>query len=180
MVSLKAGASRTDREFVLNSIRGLFPDDLTYAVDTKSVEETAATTLMLFQLFVIVVGIIALTLSFFLLLTSTTANIRENMWEFGVLRSIGLTKREVERVYIYEAFCVTLSAVSLGCVVGIILALIVTAQFYMFLELPFVMAFPTIMFLTMIGLALITTFFGSYIPTQGINKREIAQILRSH
>jgi ABC-type antimicrobial peptide transport system permease subunit len=43
------------------------------------------------QLFVTIVGIIALTLSFFLLLISTTANIKENLWEFGVLRAVGLT-----------------------------------------------------------------------------------------
>jgi hypothetical protein len=40
---------------------------------------------------VTIVGLIALILAFFLLLISTTSNIKENVWEFGVLRAMGLT-----------------------------------------------------------------------------------------
>jgi ABC-type antimicrobial peptide transport system permease subunit len=39
------------------------------------------------------VAFIAVVLSFFILWLSFTANIRENSWEFGVLRSLGLTVR---------------------------------------------------------------------------------------
>jgi ABC-type lipoprotein release transport system permease subunit len=40
----------------------------------------------------IVVAIIALTLSFFLILVSFVGNVKDNSWEFGVLRAIGLSK----------------------------------------------------------------------------------------
>ena len=92
------------------------------------------------QLFVTVVGIIALTLSFFLLLISTTANIKENLWEFGVLRAIGLTQSQSRRVFMYEAFAVILSALVLGIIVGLSIAFTLTAQFYLFIELPFKLA----------------------------------------
>jgi ABC-type antimicrobial peptide transport system permease subunit len=109
-------------------------------IDTKLIEETLSTTLTLFEFFVTLVGTIALVLAFFLLLISTTSNITENMWEFGVLRAIGLDKAEVSRVYIYEAFCVTLTSIFFGICVGIIVNAIMTAQFYLFLELPFKLA----------------------------------------
>jgi ABC-type antimicrobial peptide transport system permease subunit len=43
--------------------------------------------------YVSVVAIIGVLLSFFVLLLSFTANIRENSWELGVLRAIGLNVR---------------------------------------------------------------------------------------
>ena len=98
---------------------------------------------MLFQIFVIVVGTIALILAFFLLLISTTSNIKENVWELGVLRAMGLTQAQSKRVFMYEAFAVILSALSLGIIVGLIVSLTLTAQFYLFIELPFKLAVKT-------------------------------------
>jgi ABC-type antimicrobial peptide transport system permease subunit len=98
------------------------------------------------QLFVTIVGIIALTLSFFLLLISTTANIKENLWEFGVLRAVGLTQKQSRRVFMYEAFAVIMSALVLGIIVGLSIAFTLTAQFYLFIELPFKLAVRILLF----------------------------------
>jgi len=87
--------------------------------------------------FVTIVGTIALTLAFFLLLISTTSNIKENLWEFGVIRAIGLTKEQTKRVFMYEAFAVIFGALTLGIIVGLTVAFTLTAQFYLFIELPF-------------------------------------------
>lgn len=54
-------------------------------------EESIRSSIFLFSMFVGIVGAIALILTFFLLMISTTQNIKENIWEFGVLRSMGLT-----------------------------------------------------------------------------------------
>lgn len=91
-------------------------------------------------MFIGIVGFISLTLSFFLLLISTTANIKENLWEFGVLRAIGLNKDQSRRVFMYEAFAVIFGALLLGIAVGITVAVTLTAQFYLFIELPFKLA----------------------------------------
>ena len=40
----------------------------------------------------------------------------------------------------YEAFSVILSALFLGIIVGLIVSLTLTAQFYLFIELPFKLA----------------------------------------
>ena len=80
------------REFIVNGIRAYFRDDITLLFDKKEVITSISSSLMLFQVFVVIVGTIALTLAFFLLLISTTQNIKENLWEFGVLRAIGLNK----------------------------------------------------------------------------------------
>lgn len=50
---------------------------------------------------------------------------------------MGVTQDEGKRVYMYEAFLVIVSAGVIGLLIGIIVACLITSQFYMFLELPF-------------------------------------------
>ena len=57
------------------------------------------------------------------------ANMRENAREFGILRALGLDAREVLAVYVYEALAVVLSAFLLGLIVGLLIAISLTAQF---------------------------------------------------
>ena len=80
-----------------------------------------------FSLLVGLIGLIALTITFFLLLVATTSNIKENVWEYGVLRSMGITRDEGRRVFMYEAFLVIIAAGILGITIGTVVAALVTA-----------------------------------------------------
>jgi ABC-type antimicrobial peptide transport system permease subunit len=87
---LKEGVPQYRREFITNGLRAFLRDDISLVFDLNDVRSTLESSLNLFQLFSVIVGIIALVLAFFLLLTSTYANIRDNIWELGVLKAIGL------------------------------------------------------------------------------------------
>lgn len=78
----------------------------------------------------------------------------------------------------YEAFAVIFGALLLGIVVGLTIAVTLTAQFYLFIELPFKLAFPTMLFVSMIVMSLGTTFFAVWIPVKDVNKKMIASILK--
>ena len=90
-VKLDQSISDDRREFIGNGIRSFFKDDLSFMLDMKDLLKTVASSIFLFEIFVGIVGAIALILAFFLLLISTTQNIKDNVWEFGVLRAMGLT-----------------------------------------------------------------------------------------
>ena len=68
-----------------------------------------------------------MTITFFLLLVSTRQNVRQNIWEYGVLRSIGVTMEQGKRIYMYEAFVVVSTSAILGILVGIFVASTMTA-----------------------------------------------------
>ena len=87
-----------------------------------------------------IVGAIALILAFFLLLTATNGNIRDNFWELGVLKAMGLSKFQCQNMLLYEAFSTVCAALILGISIGIIIAFTLTAQFYLFIELPLVVS----------------------------------------
>lgn len=80
------------REFIGNGIRAYFKTDGTVLLDKKVAMSALNNSLTFFQLFVGIVGMIALIMAFFLLLISTTQNIKENIWEYGCLRAMGFTK----------------------------------------------------------------------------------------
>ena len=52
-----------------------------------------------------------------------SANIRDSMWELGVLRAMGMTKDEISRLMIYESVSNNLSSIILGFVIGIVISL---------------------------------------------------------
>lgn len=91
-VKLNPNITDDRREFIADGIRSYFRDDRTILLDLSVAMKAVTSSLMLFQLFVAIVGVIALTLAFFLLLISTTQNVKENVWEYGCLRAMGYTK----------------------------------------------------------------------------------------
>ena len=132
----------------------------------------------MFNVFTLVVGVISITLAFFLLLISTTSNIRENVWEYGCLRAMGLTKAQGMRCFMYEQYSVIIAALLIGSLIGLVLSCIVTAQFFLFIELPFNLDFPWTLLITILALALGTTYFAVKIPVGSVNKKRIAIVIK--
>lgn len=115
------------REFIINGLRPYLDDSFSIVFDTKSFSNSLDSANAIFTVLVGVIGIIALVLTFFLLLVATTQNIRDNIWEYGVLRSMGVTKAEGSRIFMYEAFLVIVSAAFIGLIIGTIVACLITA-----------------------------------------------------
>lgn len=55
-------------------------------MNTREIVRKVTTNLDLLTIFLVIVAVIAIVLAFFLLLLSNISNIRENVWEFGILR----------------------------------------------------------------------------------------------
>ena len=118
-----------------------------------------------------IIGAIALFIMFYLLLISMTQNITEAVWEYGVLRSMGLTLAEGRRIYLYEAYTVVLSSFTLGCVIGIVASVLISAQLFTFIEMPPVLIFPLYTFLGMVIVAGITTYVAVKMPIDRVNQK---------
>ena len=170
-IKLSADCDATRREFIINGLRPYLDDSLSVVFDTQAFSESLDSANAIFSVLVGVIGIIALVLTFFLLLVATTQNIRDNIWEYGVLRSMGVTKAEGSRIFMYEAFLVIVAATIIGVAIGTVVACLITAQFYMFLELPFSLQFPWILVALLLFVSMSTTYFAVAYPMRGVNKR---------
>jgi ABC-type antimicrobial peptide transport system permease subunit len=180
MVRLQPGLSQRDRDVIINGLRNYITDDLTTVFDTNDILAGAEIATDLILLFFYIVSIIAFVLCFFLLFLSFTANVRENAWEYGVLRAVGLTSAQVVRIYIYEALSLICSAVILGSCVGILIAVTLTLQFNLFAEMPFQFQFPTALFASVVVMAVAVAFVGSYLAARPLQRKAIALALKGN
>jgi len=71
-------------------------------LETEKLLKTLGSAFTIFRWFQILMAVISLSLAFFLLLVSTTQNIKENVWEYGCLRAIGFNKNQGMRMFMYE------------------------------------------------------------------------------
>ena len=126
-VRLKPDLPKYRREYIANGLRALLRDDISFVFDIQDLRATLDSSLQLFSLFSIIVGTIALILAFFLLLTSTNSNIRDNFWELGVLKAIGLNKSQTQSMLLYEAYSTVIAALILGIGIGVLIAFTLTA-----------------------------------------------------
>lgn len=105
---------------------------------------------------------------------------------------------QAQRVYIYEALAVVLTAFMLGTFVGIILAIALTVQQNLFTEnvrvargntthvrilvlvhfQAFVFVFPTPLFTFTLGACLVMAVIASYYPTRSLARLPIAGVLK--
>jgi hypothetical protein len=118
-IRVKEGSTSEEREVIMNGLRNFINDDLTVVFDTTDLLSTTAVATNVLLLFFDIVALISSILCFFVLWLSFTANIKENSWEFGVLRAIGLSSSQVIRIYVYEALCIIISSLVLGSATGI-------------------------------------------------------------
>jgi len=57
-IRISSRATREDRQYIANQLRGILQDNLMLVVDVGELEDNVATTLSLFQVFIILIGII--------------------------------------------------------------------------------------------------------------------------
>ena len=122
-VKLNPDITSLERAFISNGIRNYFGEDSgTVMLIKADIVESFDGVTKIFNIFVAIISAISMTIAFFLLLVSSTQNVNDAIWEYGVLRSMGLKRAEGLRIYIYEAYIVVISAAMLGTLVGFITA----------------------------------------------------------
>lgn len=168
----------TERSELANGLRNQFKNMITVLFDTADFIRDIHEAFFYLDIFYYVVALISIILSFFLILVSFSSNVKEHVWEFGVLRSLGLNKTQMTRIYIYEALCLTIASGLIGTAVGVIVALILTMQYLTFAEIPMVFQFPWSMFLITFFSGIFTSISGSYLALKEIREKPISAIIK--
>lgn len=166
------------KQLLITEIKNIINNEDTNLIDINSLVEEANSTGIVLEYLFILIGIIALILSYFLLWVSFNSNIRDNICEFGIIRSIGLTKSKSIKCYLYEAICLILTAIFIGTLIGLFVSTTLILQFNMFVELPFKLDFPILLYLTISIFAIILSLLGSYYPTYKATKTSLVKILK--
>ena len=79
----------------MNGLKYYLDSEKSIVLDTNLILEGTSKTFFALRIFYSVIVIVSMTLTFFLLLVSLTKNVNEGKFEIGVLRAIGLSKKQV-------------------------------------------------------------------------------------
>lgn len=178
IIKFKRPLSLYERNELANGLRNQFADIMTMLFDTAEFIADTEESFFYLDVFYYVVAIIAMILTFFLILISFHSNVKEHLWEFGVLRSLGLNKFQMTRIYIYEALCLTISSGLIGTFVGTLVALVLTIQYLTFAEIPLNFNFPIAMFLITFISGLFTAIVGTLLAVKDIREKPISNIIK--
>merc|ERR1712130_682395 len=102
----------------------------------------------------------------------------EQSKEIGILRSMGLTKFEINKIYIYESLVIILSSSLLGFCVGYVVSFVIVQQQVLFSQFPIQLIVPKSVIFSVTSGAIITSVASVYFPLTLLNKKQISQNLR--
>eukprot|EP01090_Pellita_catalonica_P023075 TRINITY_DN9248_c0_g1_i1.p1 TRINITY_DN9248_c0_g1~~TRINITY_DN9248_c0_g1_i1.p1 ORF type:complete len:456 (-),score=52.96 TRINITY_DN9248_c0_g1_i1:271-1509(-) len=178
LIKMKDDATDEQKQYVINGLKNFITDDLVQVIDTEVIVDTFAYSIYLVLFFFYIASGIAVVLCFFVLWVSFTANVRENAWELGVLRAVGLNRVQIILVYSYEAVAIFFSALLMATAMGFTIAVTLAAQGALFDQLPVQSYFPYYVFSSLFVASLAITLLGSYLPSHTITKKEVAHTIK--
>ena len=94
------------------------------------------------------------------------------------MRSIGITKIQNIRIYLYEASTIVITSIIIGSILGIFISCSLILQFDLFLELPFILNFPYKLYFILVIIGLFLGLLGSYYPIYDVNKLSLVKIMK--
>ena len=97
----------------------IIEDTILTVVDAMGFETYLKRSMVIVDFFSACTSSVCFILGAFQLIMTLSANIKDSMWELGVLRSMGCTRGQINRVMVYELIANTLSAMTLGYISGL-------------------------------------------------------------
>ncbi|KPA82246.1 hypothetical protein ABB37_03358 [Leptomonas pyrrhocoris] len=116
------------------------------------------------SIFFIMAELMILLICFFSLMSSMTTNVLNSSKEIGVLLCMGMTRFQVYRVYVWEAFILVVSAGSVGLIIGVVVAYTMLLQQILFAQISFPFPFPYIQLCIVVAVGFVSALASSISP----------------
>lgn len=146
--------------------------------DYRDFEKNIAKSETVINIIFVIVTVIVMFLCFFSLVSSMSANILEQCKEISVLRSIGLTVKQMVLLYIYESFVLVFASSFTGLCIGTIVGFTMSIQRAIFTQLPIKFNFPLSSFIIILVVSVVVAFLSTFLPSLRIMKKEISVIMK--
>ena len=169
----------TSAFYIENIINELYRVDYSYNIYNldRLISQQQSTFFVLETLF----SLIAMTTVFiciFGLLSSSYSTIIERKKEIGIVRTLGLKGREINRLFIIEALVIMISSGTIGVIVGWLSAWIVTSNLSTLTGQPDVIFIPTSSIVLIYLLSVFMILLGMKLLLRKVRKQKIVDIYR--
>ena len=165
--------------YVVNQINDNYQNDYNY--DLINLQSMIAQQQGAFFVLDTLFTLIAMTTVFiciFGLLSSSYSTIIERKKEIGIVRTLGLKGRDINRLFIIEALIIMISSGIIGTLVGWLTAWLVTSNLTLLTEMPDVLTFPWFNVVVIFSLSLILILVGMVVLLRKARKKKIVDIYR--
>ena len=112
------------------------------------------------------------------LLSSSYSAILERKKEIGVVRTLGLKGRDINRMFIVEALIIMLASGSIGVLVGWSTGFLLSSTLNLFTDIPYEGLFPLSNFVWLYGLSISFILVGMTLLLRKLSKKKIVDIYR--
>ena len=164
-----AAADGTSPEVLKRRIEAQMPRGVRVETAKESADrssEEIRDNLGFLQTFLLVFGFIAVFVGSFLIFNTFSITVAQRISEFGMLRTLGASRRQILRSVLIEAVAIGLLGALLGILGGFVIALLLQALFKTFgIDLPttgLVLESRTVIVSLLVGV--LVTFFASLVP----------------
>ncbi|MFX0058833.1 MAG: ABC transporter permease [Candidatus Hodarchaeota archaeon] len=112
------------------------------------------------------------------LLSSSYSTIIERKKEIGIIRTLGLKGKEINRLFTIESLIIMLSSGTVGVIVGWLTGLLLSTSMNLLSDLPNIPTFPTTNMLIIYIISIIFVLIGMKILLRKVRKKKIVEIYR--
>jgi len=130
------------------------------------------------QVFFGLLLVVAVVIAVFALIASMASTVIERQREIGVLKALGMRRKQLFRLFLGEAVVLTLSAGIAGGAIGFTLAWLFVVQAAVLMELAVVFTMPYLTFIATFAISIFAGTLAAYLPTRRLLRRTAAEILR--
>ncbi len=145
---------------------------------TEEEIESAEESLESLQLFFTIALGFGMIIAFFGLTASCYTTIQESIPEIGIMKSIGLDRKHITNIFMFESIILTLASGLAGLVVGYLTGLSLIAQQAIYAEQPLPLFIPWTELALVIIASILIGAIGARIPSRTTTKKTTAEILR--
>eukprot|EP01116_Phalansterium_solitarium_P009244 TRINITY_DN23310_c0_g1_i1.p1 TRINITY_DN23310_c0_g1~~TRINITY_DN23310_c0_g1_i1.p1 ORF type:complete len:1055 (+),score=403.59 TRINITY_DN23310_c0_g1_i1:200-3364(+) len=179
IIQLKDDASDDDVDQVKQGLEAIFSGQTGVSFwDYRDQTDSLDTATSILGYFFDFTTIVAMLVSFFSLNSSMYSNIFEQTKEISVLRSLGLTKFAMYRIYIYEALVLVLGSSFLGICIGTCVSYSMVLQQALFTQLPLPFVLPYQLMAVVAACSLVFSVLASWGPISFLLRMSIVDIMR--
>jgi putative ABC transport system permease protein len=169
-----AGGANSDRvqKAVDEAISGRYPT--VEVLNQEELKESQEEQINQLVAFFYVLLALAIVISLLGIVTTLVLSIHERTRELGLLRAVGMSRRQVRTMVRYEAVITALIGAILGMVLGVVFAALMSAPLA---DEGFVLAYPVVTLLVLLLLAALAAVLAAIWPARRAAKLDVLQAL---
>eukprot|EP00484_Ammonia_sp_Unknown_P003457 CAMPEP_0197077108 /NCGR_PEP_ID=MMETSP1384-20130603/212450_1 /TAXON_ID=29189 /ORGANISM="Ammonia sp." /LENGTH=1442 /DNA_ID=CAMNT_0042515967 /DNA_START=143 /DNA_END=4471 /DNA_ORIENTATION=- len=167
-----------DRTEIVDLVNSILNKDYVSVTDTVETINGVEATMRLLSILFELVALLTMLLCFFISFISFRQNVYDNIYQFGVLRAIGLDNMHILGLFVAEALIITISSLAMGSLIGCTQSVLITLQSQILTESIFVFLFPTKLYIILVIASFLIAAFSSILPSIILIKTPPSHILR--